>query len=211
MHQLNPDYLPEISGTFERYLVNLRGEADGMMLTDGTEVHFPPHMSDEVCTRIRVGEKTEVKVRGVRQPAGGVFAAVAIETIDGACIVDNGPPADDERRKAAREQMHGVRNPIEIRGVVRRLLHGPKGEVRGLLLDDGRSGRFPPQDTAYLVQLWLTGASVILRGDEIVTDHGAVVAVREIGTSRDNMRCLDGEPKKRAAFGGSKANSAHLS
>ena len=48
MHWLDPDYLPEISGTFERFLLNPHGDADGMILADGTEVHFPPHMSPEL-------------------------------------------------------------------------------------------------------------------------------------------------------------------
>ena len=42
MHWLDPDHLPEISGTFERFLLNPHGDADGMILSDGTEVHFPP-------------------------------------------------------------------------------------------------------------------------------------------------------------------------
>jgi hypothetical protein len=40
MHWLDPDYLPEISGIFERFLINPHGDADGMILADGSEVHF---------------------------------------------------------------------------------------------------------------------------------------------------------------------------
>jgi hypothetical protein len=66
MHWLDPDYLPEVSGTFERFLINPHGDADGMILTDGTEIHFPPHMSAEVCAAIRPGEPTILTIRGVR-------------------------------------------------------------------------------------------------------------------------------------------------
>src|SRR5437764_647742 len=89
MHRLDFDYLPEISGTFERFLINPRGDADGMLLTNGAEVHFPPHMSAELCAAIHAG--AIVKVRGV-QPRGDMIAAVAFETGDGTRIVDNGPP-----------------------------------------------------------------------------------------------------------------------
>jgi hypothetical protein len=195
MHWLNPDYLPEISGIFERFLFNLHGEADGMVMSDGTEVHFPPHMADEVCACIRADERTKVKVRGIRQPAGGVIAAVAIETIDGRRIVDKGPPVDKKAQRAARDQMYGARRPTEISGVVGGLLHGPKGEVRGLLLEDGRSGRFPSCDPDYLLQLWLTKSPVILRGEEIAAERGVVIAVHEIGTSRDRMHSLDRKPE----------------
>ena len=62
MHWLDPDHLPEISGTFERFLLNPHGDADGMILSDGTEVHFPPHMSAELCAAIRPGEKPEIRI-----------------------------------------------------------------------------------------------------------------------------------------------------
>lgn len=91
MHWISPDYLSEISGAFERFLFNLNGEADGMIMSGGTEIHFPPHMADEVCACIRTDERTKVKVRGIRRPAGGVIAAVAIEAIDSRRIVDKGP------------------------------------------------------------------------------------------------------------------------
>jgi hypothetical protein len=96
MHWLDPDYLPEVSGTFERFLINPHGDADGMILTDGTEVHFPPHMAAELCAAIRGDDA--IKLRGVRPRVGDLIAAVAIETADGKRIVDDGPPKgrDDE-------------------------------------------------------------------------------------------------------------------
>jgi hypothetical protein len=43
MRWLDPDYLDEVSGTFERFLIiNQHGNPDGMILADGAEVHFPP-------------------------------------------------------------------------------------------------------------------------------------------------------------------------
>ena len=80
-------------------------------------------------------------------------------------------------------------------GTVRRLLHGPKGEVRGVLLQDGRSGRFEPKEAAQLTPLWQPGIALILRGDALTTEHGTVIAIREIGTSRSDMRRLEGRPK----------------
>src|SRR6267154_723428 len=127
MHWLDPDYLPEVSGTFERSLVNLHGDADGMILTDGTEVHFPPHMSAEVCAAIS-GEKRNVKIRGVRPRGGDLIAAIAIETAGGERILDNGPPKghDDEDKPLKHAPK---REPMDAEGTVRRVLHGPKGEA----------------------------------------------------------------------------------
>jgi hypothetical protein len=35
MHWIDPDYLPEITGTVDQFLVNKHGGADGFLLTDG--------------------------------------------------------------------------------------------------------------------------------------------------------------------------------
>ena len=38
MHWIDPNHLPEVSG-----------DAAGMMLTDGTEIHFPGTSAQDVC------------------------------------------------------------------------------------------------------------------------------------------------------------------
>ena len=78
MHWLDPNHLPEIVGVADRFLLNQHGQADGMILTNGTEVHFPPHLSDEIHAAMRPGDT--VKVRGVRPRSADMIAAVAIET-----------------------------------------------------------------------------------------------------------------------------------
>jgi hypothetical protein len=64
MHWIDPDHLPEITGTVDQFLVNKHGEADGFLLTSGEEVHVPPHLSARLLRDVRPGSR--VKVRGVR-------------------------------------------------------------------------------------------------------------------------------------------------
>ena len=45
MHWIDPACLPETKGVVDRFLINPHGAADGLLLKDGKEVHFPPHMS----------------------------------------------------------------------------------------------------------------------------------------------------------------------
>jgi hypothetical protein len=85
---------------------------------------------------------------------------------------------------------------VEVEGVVRRTLHGPKGETRGVLLADGRSGRFPPHAAEALAPLLQAGATVVLRGEGIATPHGTVVAVKEIGTADKPPRPIPDKPHK---------------
>jgi hypothetical protein len=189
MHWLDPDYLPEVCGTFERFLINPHGDADGMILTDGTEVHFPPHMSAEVCAAIRPGEKTKVKVRGVRPRSGDLIAAVAIETSDGERIVDNGPPKG-HNKKPHNNVAKPKREPMDAEGIVQRVLHGPKGEARGALLEDGRMIRIPPHEAERIANSFSAGKTIAVRGEGLATALGTVIEAREVGATNDDLQPL---------------------
>jgi hypothetical protein len=195
MHWLDPDYLPEVSCIFERFLINAHGDADGMILADGTEVHFPPHMAAELCAEIRAGEKPTVKVRGVRPRGGDLIAAVAIETADGKRIVDTGPPKrHNDEEKPHKHATKPKREPMDAEGIVRRLLHGPKGEARGALLEDGRIIRVPAREAEKIAHLLSPGQTLAVRGDGLSSGLGTVIEARGIGASTDDLRPF--KPKK---------------
>jgi hypothetical protein len=197
MHWLDPDYLPEVSGTFERFLINPHGDADGMILTDGTEVSFPPHMSVELCAAIRVGEKTKVKVRGVRPRGGDSIAAVAIETADGKRIVDDGPPkGHDDEEKQHKHATKPEHKPMDAEGIVRCVLHGPKGEARGALLEDGRIIRVPAREAEHIAHLLSPGQTLAVRGEGLAVALGTVIEAREIGVSTDDLHRFKPEKPK---------------
>jgi Major Facilitator Superfamily len=90
MHWLNPDQLPHVTSDVERFLLNPHGDADGLTLTNGIEVHFPPHLSGEILAAVRPGDR--VSIYGVQPRTTTMIAAVAIETAEGKRIVDKGPP-----------------------------------------------------------------------------------------------------------------------
>jgi hypothetical protein len=93
MHWIDPDHLPEFTGTVDQFLVNKHGEAHGFLLTDGEEVHVPQHLSARLLRDVRPG--SQVKVRGVRPRGVQMIAAVAIDTPKGR-ILDEGPEARDD-------------------------------------------------------------------------------------------------------------------
>jgi hypothetical protein len=187
MHWLDPDYLPEISGTFERFLINPRGDADGMILANGAEVHFPPHMSAELCAAIRPGQV--IKVRGVRPRGGDLIVAVAIETGEGIRITDSGPPKIHNDEEGPHK--HGAKpkhEPMEAEGIVRRVLHGPKGEARGALLEDGRIIRIPTHEAERIARLISPGQTLAIRGEGLVLALGTMIEARDIGASADDLQ-----------------------
>jgi hypothetical protein len=181
MHWIDTDYLPEVTGTVDQFLVNKHGEADGFLLTDGGEVHVPPHLSSRLLRDVRPG--SEVRVRGVRPRGVEMVAAVAIETPKGR-ILDEGPDVreDDDAFERAR---HG---PMSAQGIVKQAIHGPKGETRGAVLEDGRIIRLPPHEAKRFADLLNKGAKISASGEGATTSFGTVVEAREVGASTNTMK-----------------------
>ncbi len=145
MHWIDPDSLSPVKSKVARFLFHPRGDADGMLLANGLEAHFPPHLSRKVLRRIRPGER--VTLYGVKPRGAEMIACVAIESGKGVRIDDTGPAANGRKGESPENHRHadddGLRR-IEIEDTIERELHGPKGEVRGLLLSSSRIARFPP-------------------------------------------------------------------
>lgn len=144
MHWIDPDCLTPVKGKVERFLFNFHGQADGMILANGTEAHFPPHLSQKVLAAVKAGER--VTLYGVKPRSADMIACVAIETTDGYRIDDTGPPPKAKKKGHSKKQdhRHGLHTePVEVTDTIHRALHGPKGEVRGVLLRDGAIVRLP--------------------------------------------------------------------
>ena len=172
--------LPESRGTVKQYTLTPRGDVDGIILTDGTEVKLPPHLSAKTVFAIRPGDA--VSVRGLRARALPLVDAASITNVTtGKRVVDNGPP---DRR--------GVNDDQVVSGRIATQLHGKRGEVNGALLDDGTTLRLPPPEAERLQDQLRQGQTVSARGNVLDTALGKVVDVRAIGASPEQMTELRG-------------------
>jgi hypothetical protein len=68
--------LPEMCGIAQRFTLTPRGELDGFLLANGTQVHLPPHLTTELAAAVRPGDP--VTVRGYRSPSVPLVAAVEV-------------------------------------------------------------------------------------------------------------------------------------
>jgi hypothetical protein len=179
MHWIDPNFLPEVSGIVALFLLNPHGESDGLVMEDGSEVHFPPHLSTKIHKTIRVGDV--VKVRGVRPREGDVLAAISLQGDGSKLILDEGPPESKPPKP------HVERQDVLHCGTVRRPLHGPKGEVRGALLEDGNIVRFPPHEAENLKKLLKPGGTMCVKGEALTTRFGTVIEARELGSKASSL------------------------
>lgn len=182
MHWIDPDSLPEVAGTLERFVLNHHGEVDGFVMKDEQDailVHTPPHMEGELTRHLKPGET--VRVRGVRPRGARLLAAVAVITTEGREIVDEGPDHDRKHPKVKHE-------PMSVQDRVALSLFGPKGELRGALLSDGTVLRIGPKEAEHVAALLAPGAKLAARGDGLKTKHGRVIHALEIGANPDKLR-----------------------
>ncbi len=63
-----------IGGTVTRFTLTPRGDLDGLILGDGTQVHVPPHLSAELAAAVKLGDA--VTVSGSRSPTGALSTMV---------------------------------------------------------------------------------------------------------------------------------------
>lgn len=191
MHWIDPDCLPAVKGTVERFLLNPHGEIDGFVMTNETHapvlVHTPPHMETELIRQVKAGEA--VTVRGVRPRKADLIAAVEVATAGGARIVDKGPDHDREHPKLEKKKM-------SAEGMVRLSLFGPKGELRGALLANGTVVRLGPKEAEQVAELLAPNATIAAKGDGLETKHGRVVHAKEIGSTNGDLRPIkEAKPK----------------
>lgn len=170
--------LPESRGIVKQYTLTPRGDVDGVILTDGTEVKLPPHLTAQTVFAIHPGD--EVSARGLHARILPLVDAASITNIaTGKSVVDNGPP-------------RGGNDDRVVSGRIALQLHGKRGEVNGVLLDDGTTLRLPPPEAERMQEYLRQGQTVAARGDILDTALGKVVDVRAIGAFPDQMTELRG-------------------
>jgi hypothetical protein len=187
MHHLDPDRLPVTRGALDRFLLNGHGDIDGLLLDDGTEVHTPPHLSAAIAKVLKPG--LVVEVRGVALRDADLLIAVAIDPPKGKRILDQGPGGQHEKHHAKDD---GSRWSYE--GDIARLLHGPKGNVHGFLLEDGVTVRIPPHAAEVLAERLIVGQFIGVEGRWLETPHGVVIQADAVGADADSVEPL---PKKK--------------
>ncbi len=179
MRHLDPDYLPKTVGTLDRFVLNPKADIDGLLLSDGTEIHTPPHLSAQLLKELAPGAK--LTVYGVKTRDSDLIVAVAIDAANGKHIVDDGPSPKHEKPDKPPHKSGVPTKSMTHSGVIQRLLHGPKGNAHGALLDDGTVIRFPPHSAEHFADLLVIDAPLSVRGHALTTRQGTVVVAKAMG------------------------------
>jgi hypothetical protein len=166
----------QVSGTVSMYLLNPRGEVDGLLLADGTQVKFPPHMSADLTRVVRPNDR--ITAQGTRE-VSPVFTAFTIANANGQLINEARPT-----RPPAPPDLRGVTlKSMQADGKVQVVLHAPRGEVEGAVLDNGTIVRIAPHASAQFNALLQPGATISAKGYGTENELGRCLEATEIGAA----------------------------
>jgi hypothetical protein len=164
-----------IDGAVRQVLMNPDGEVDGLLLADGVQVKFPPHLGGDLARIAKANDK--VHVQGVRE-SERVIRGTTITNLDGMASVTDAVTAGQAPPPAPPS---GNRKLLQADGKVRATLFAPRGEPEGAVLENGSILRMPPHVAAQYSSLLQAGASITARGFGTENQFGRSLEVTEIG------------------------------
>jgi hypothetical protein len=195
----DPQQLPAFKGTAQQFTLTPRGDIDGIILTDGTEVKVPPHLTATLASTVKTGDA--ITIHGLHAASLPLIAASSVTNdATGGSMVDNGPPPgrpgkkDRDASKGPADRAFNEGAPSDMQGRVKAALHGRGGEINGALLDDGTVLRLPPPEAERLASFLAPGQQVAVRGVLKSNEFGKVLVVRALGASPDRLSEVAGPP-----------------
>jgi hypothetical protein len=190
---LPPEYLQVaetvVQASVSRFLLNARGDIDGLLLGDGTQVQFPPHMTDELIAVVRPGDR--VSVQGYREYNLPVVKALSITNLGTQRSVVEHPPTQPLPRLPRLPFMQDL-HELSAQGTVEHLLYGKRGEVNGILLSDGSVVHFPPPVAYQLGTSLQIGQRLSAAGYGVENQYGRALEATSIGAEGQTPQAVYG-------------------
>lgn len=182
----DPNQLPVIQGKVAEYSLTPRGDVDGLILADGTEVHTPPHLGTQLVYAVKPGDA--VTIRGLKARAIPMVQAMSVKNdATGTTVTDIGAAGPPGPRDA--------QQTLSATGRVKAQLHGPRGDLNGALLEDGTIVRLPPPEAQRLAATIAVGAPVIVQGNGFEGPLGRVIEASLIGPDASHLTQVATPPR----------------
>lgn len=172
-----------LAGTVSQYLMNPHGEVDGLLLSDGTQVHFPPHMSADLTQTVKPRDK--VSAQGERENGVAFHAFSISNTTTGRTVVESRP---SQFPRPLPPDLRGMElKPLQARGNIKAVLVAPRGESDGAVLEDGTIIRIPPHVGMQFSGLLRVGQFIAANGYGTQNQFGRCLEATEIGASVQSL------------------------
>src|SRR6188768_2095308 len=181
------DHPPVADGIVDRYLLTPRGDVNGLLLRDGSQMHVTLRAAEDLTKNIQPGDR--VLVHG-RRVSGSplVRPDVIINVTDGRSFT---VPYRLDLPMPPREERPTV-TEMNAAGTIRVLLYDHlKDVVNGALLSDGTQVRLPPDVGEHFHASLQQNMDVEVRGYGTTTPYGSALEASAIGRKGQPLTHLD--------------------
>lgn len=181
------DQAPAAQGTIERYLLDPRGEVEGLLLANGPYMYVTSRAAEQLLRALKLGD--QVRVYGRPVPAEGLVLPDVIKNLTRRTtfIVPvrlDLPLPEQESRLSVTE--------LYASGTIRVLLYHPfKHVVQGLILSDQTQVRLPLDASEELRRSFHVGDTVTVRGNGTLNQFGRAIEALAIGRDPGSLSTLD--------------------
>jgi hypothetical protein len=188
----NWQQLPSVQGRVAQYSLTPRGDVDGLILDNGTEVHFPPHLGTQLVYVVRPGDT--VTVHGLEAMGVPMVQAMSITNdATGQTVVDTGPPGPPGPR-GRRGRPPGGGMALTDQSTIKTRLYGPQGDLNGVLLADGTIVHMPPPVAQQMAAQLTPGQPLYVSGTGYAGPLGKAIDAQMIGPSQAQATALPVPP-----------------
>jgi hypothetical protein len=181
------DQPPVADGIVDRYLLNPRGDVNGLLLRDGSQIHVTLRAAQALIETVQPGDHVRVHGRRVSD-SPLVKPDVIINVTDRTSFT---VPYRLDLPTPPREKRPPV-NEMKATGTIQVLLYDPlKGVVNGVVLSDGTQVRLPPDVGEHFQASLQQKMDVEVEGHGTSTPYGNALEATAIGRKGQPLTHLD--------------------
>ncbi|MEG5001570.1 hypothetical protein [Microcoleus sp. B4-D4] len=159
------------TGQVQQYLLNPEGKVDGVLLSNGLQVKFGPHMGDSLVAMIAPGAGVSITgTPGISTRFGQEVKAESITNSQTNQTLAKQPPTVPPQ-----PPLQGNYSNLSLEGTAQQWLVGHRGEINGVILSSGAQVKFPPHVGKQLLSLAKTGDKVQAEGFGTSNSYGQVL------------------------------------
>jgi hypothetical protein len=186
-------YTVTYTGTVQQYLLNPEGRVDGLLLKNGLQVKFPPHLSNQLTNLIAPSAEVSITaMAGTATRFGQEVRAIQItnqktqQTIAAQSPKTLPPPPANSASYIS----------FSAEGNTQHWLVGHRGELNGLILSSGLEVKFPPHIGELLVNMIQGNDLVQVQGFGSRNSYGQVIEATQLTVNGQNVAFAPLLPKK---------------
>jgi hypothetical protein len=166
------------TGTVTRFVINPEGDVDGLLIGDGSLVHFPPHMSAQLVRAVHPGDP--VRIAGFRDGAGNVTGQQITNERTSQQVVSQPLPVNALRVRPTLRGAGLVK--LSVKGTVARVTTAPRGEPDGVMLTNGTIIKIPPPAAQQFANLMRPDVVVVASGYGTRNQSGEALQATAFGS-----------------------------